>query len=156
MPKEGSTSVAISAIIALGVIFVQEKKQSNMEEKTDVEITSEGNVAAVVFKADSISNVAGIAVVCEKLRMFIEENRPRGIVFDFEQVKFFSSQVLGLLLDVRARLKTYNGEVVVSAIEPRLYRVFKITNLDKIFRFFPDRQSAVKAIGSADAGQGCS
>jgi len=123
-----------------------------MEEKTDVEITSEGNVAAVAFKAVSISNVAGIAAVCEKIGVFIEENHPRWIVFDFERVKFFSSQVLGLLLDVRARLKTYDGEVVVSAIEPRLYRVFKITNLDKIFRFFPDRQSAVRAISSADAG----
>jgi len=123
-----------------------------MEEKTDVEITSEGNVAAVAFKAVSISNVAGIAAVCEKLRVFIEENHPQWIVFDFERVKFFSSQVLGLLLDVRAKLKTYDGEVVVSAIEPRLYRVFKITNLDKIFRFFPDRQSAVRAVSSADAG----
>jgi len=51
-------------------------------------------------------------------------------------------------LDIRAKLETYNGEVVVSAINPRLHRVFKITNLDKIFRFFPDKESAIKTTGT--------
>ena len=69
------------------------------------------------------------------------------MVIDFENVKFFSSAVLGLLLDIRAKLKTYEGEVVISGINPQLYRVFKITNLDKIFRFFPDKQSAIRAAG---------
>jgi anti-anti-sigma factor len=57
--------------------------------------------------------------------------------------------VLGLLLDIRAKLQSHNGKVVISAINPQLHRVFKITNLDKIFAFFPNRESAVKAI-SAD------
>jgi len=57
------------------------------------------------------------------------------VVVDFECVKFFSSTVLGLLLDIRAKLKAYNGEVVISSINPQLYRVFKITHLDKIFKF---------------------
>jgi anti-anti-sigma regulatory factor len=51
-------------------------------------------------------------------------------------------------LDVRAKAAAYDGEVVVSAINPQLHRVFKITNLDKVFRFFPDRR---RAIGSANA-----
>ena len=68
-----------------------------------------------------------------------------GIVFDFECVKFFSSQVLGLLLDIRSKLMTLGGELVISAIDPQLFRVFKITNLDKIFKFYPDKDSAVKA-----------
>jgi anti-anti-sigma regulatory factor len=56
--------------------------------------------------------------------------------------------VLGLLLDMRAKLKMHDGEVVVSAINPELYRVFKITNLDKVFRFFPDKKSAVEAMST--------
>ena len=119
-----------------------------MDEKVDIEITGEGRVAVVAFKATSISNAEGITSAAEQIKGFIEENHPNRIVFDFERVKFFSSQVLGLLLDIRAKLETYNGEVVISAIEPQLHRVFKITNLDKIFRFFPDKESAVKAVAS--------
>ena len=70
------------------------------------------------------------------------------MIFDFGSVKFFSSQVLGLLLDIRAKLETYNGEVVISAINPQLHRVFKITNLDKVFRFFPDKESAIQAVST--------
>lgn len=119
-----------------------------IEKKTSVEITSERNVAVVVFKAVSISDMEAIAAASKQINEFIEKNHPNGLVFDFGEVKFFSSRVLGLLLGIRAKLKTYDGEVVISAINPQLHRVFKITNLDKIFRFFPDKQSAVNAVST--------
>ena len=111
-----------------------------------MEITVEGPVAVVAFKATSISDAEGIAAAAKQIKDFISENRPSGIVFDFEQVKFFSSRVLGVLLNTRAELETYNGKVVISAINPQLHRVFKITNLDSVFRFFPDKESAVRAV----------
>ena len=128
--------------------FGLERSKMDMDEKVDMEITGGGNVAVVAFKAASISNVEEVAAVSKQIKEFIEENCPKEIVVDFERVKFFSSQVLGLLLDIRAKLKTYDGEVVISAINPQLYRVFKITNLDKIFRFFPDKENAVRAVST--------
>ena len=125
---------------------------TSMDEKVSVEITGQGSVAVVAFKATSISNTEGITAASVQIKQFIEENHPKGIVFDFEQVKFFSSQVLGVLLDIRAKLKIYDGRVVISGINPQLHRVFKITNLDKIFRFFPDKESAVEAAGSEKTG----
>jgi anti-sigma B factor antagonist len=119
-----------------------------IEKKTSVEITSERNVALVVFKAASINDMEAIAAASKRINEFIEENHPNGLVFDFGEVKFFSSRVLGLLLGIRAKLKTYDGEVVISAINPQLHRVFKITNLDKIFRFFPDKESAVNTVST--------
>jgi len=113
-----------------------------MDEEVGVEITSEASVTVVAFKATSISDMEGITAASEQIKEFIEKNHPSRIVFDFERVKFFSSQVLGLLLDIRAKLETYHGDVVISAIKPQLHKVFKITNLDKIFRFFPDKESA--------------
>jgi len=120
----------------------------DIEKKTSVEITSERNVALVVFKVASINDMEAIAVASKQINEFIEKNHPNGLVFDFGEVKFFSSRVLGLLLGVRAKLKTYDGEVVISAINPQLHRVFKITNLDKIFRFFPDKESAVNTVST--------
>lgn len=116
-----------------------------MDEEVGVEITSQGSMAVIAFKAASISDVEGISSASKQIKEFVEKNHPNRIVFDFERVKFFSSQVLGLLLDIRAKLRTYNGEIVISAINPQLHRIFKITNLDKIFRFFPDKESAFRA-----------
>jgi len=117
-----------------------------MNEKVGVKITSRENVAIINFTTSSISDAEGILSVAEQLKEFIKKRHPEKVVFDFEGVKFFSSQLLGMLLGIRAELKTYNGEVVISAINPQLHRVFRITNLDRVFRFFPDRQSAIGVV----------
>ncbi len=119
-----------------------------VSEKSGVEITSVKNATVVAFKAASISNVEEITTASKRIKEFVEEKHPKEVIVDFEGVKFFSSAVLGLLLDIRAKLKTYDGEVVISAINPQLYRVFKITHLDKIFKFFPDKENAVKAVNA--------
>ncbi|MHC4060871.1 MAG: STAS domain-containing protein [Planctomycetota bacterium] len=118
------------------------------DEKVDVEITSEGSVAVVAFKAASITAEEEIVAAGQQIKMFVEQKHPKRMVFDFKAVRFFSSQVLGLLLDIRAELQTYGGEVVISAINPQLHRVFKITDLDKIFRFFPEKESAVRTMST--------
>jgi anti-sigma B factor antagonist len=110
----------------------------------DMEITTESNATIVAFKSASMSDVDGIAAAAWKIRDLAESKRPRTLIFDFEAVKFFSSQVLGLLLDVRKKLSESGGQVMVSGINPQLHRVFKITNLDKVFQFFPNRQEALK------------
>ena len=115
-----------------------------MAEEIALEISEEANTAIVAFKSPSMSNVEGIADASNKIKEYIDKNQPLRLLFDFEGVKFFSSQVLGLLLDIRTKLNKNNGKVVISAINPQLHRVFKITNLDKVFEFFPDRESAIK------------
>ena len=119
-----------------------------MDEKMSVEIISKDGIAVAIFKSASVSDVDGITAASKQIKEFIDESQPGRLIFDFGGVKFFSSQVLGLLLDIRAKLETYDGEVVISSINPQLHRVFKITNLDKVFRFFPDKESAVKAVST--------
>lgn len=119
-----------------------------MDDIVGVETAGEDSVAVVTFKTSSISDVEGIAAASNQIKQFIDERRPNSLIFDFEGVRFFSSQVLGLLLDIRAKLQEHDGQVVISAINPQLHRVFKITNLDTIFRFFPDRTSAVRSVST--------
>lgn len=119
-----------------------------MKNDLGLEIISRNNTAVVSFKATSISNYEGINSAAEQIRKYVDKNRPMRMIFDFAQVKFFSSQVLGLLLEIRAKLNEFGGQVVISAIDPRLHRVFTITNLDRIFKFFPDKQSALKEVGT--------
>ena len=117
-----------------------------MAKEIIIEISKkEANTAIVAFLSPSMSDVDAISAASTQIKKYVKENQPRTLIFDFKAVKFFSSLVLGMLLDIRARLQTYQGEVVISAIDPQLHRVFKITNLDKVFRFFPDRQEAIKA-----------
>ena len=119
-----------------------------MGEEIIGQITSEGENAVVTFSKSSISSVEDITSAAEHIAAFIDANHPRRVIFDFKDVKFFSSQVLGLLLETRARVSSYDGQVLISSINPQLHRVFKITNLDQVFRFFPDTQNALNASSS--------
>jgi anti-sigma B factor antagonist len=116
-----------------------------MSEDIIGQITNEGGTTVVTFRKKSISNVEDISAAAENIAGFVEANHPERVVFDFKDVKFFSSQVLGLLLETRAALSSYDGQVLLSSINPQLHRVFKITNLDQVFKFFPDIESAVNS-----------
>ena len=116
-----------------------------MAQEEIIEIEYNDNCAVVVFKAASLSSSKQISELSDTLRDFLQQKKPARMIFDFEAVKFFSSQVLGVLLDMRKRAKEFNGQIFISAIDPQLYRVFRITNLDKIFKFFPDRNAAIEA-----------
>lgn len=114
-----------------------------MDVKAGLAIVREGDVAVASFTSSCICDVEEITNASAQLRQLIETHRPQRIVFDFTGVRFFSSQVLGLLLEARARLEPRNGEVAIAALSPQLERVFRVTNLDRIFRFYPDRNAAV-------------
>jgi anti-anti-sigma factor len=117
-----------------------------MCEKTDVNITSREGVTVIVFEAGSIGSAEKITVTSELIYDYIEKNKPRQLIVDFGKVKFFSSQVLGVLLNIRSRMKEYGGQVVISGINPQLYRVFRITNINRLFKFFADVAGAVSEI----------
>ncbi|MBP8304928.1 MAG: STAS domain-containing protein [Phycisphaerae bacterium] len=118
-----------------------------MDQKESVRIAQEGPVVVVGFAASSITDAQVIAAASTRIRGLLEAGAPSRVVFDFSGVGFFSSQVLGLLLETRARLRATGGKVVISSLAPALQRVFKITSLDRIFEFFPTRQAAMAAVG---------
>jgi len=121
-----------------------------MDEKGIIEITTDGDITIVSFGAETITGLSGLEQISEELREFIAANQPKKMVVDFCGVKFFSSQMLGLLVDVWRKLSDYGGVVLISGINPQLSRVFKITSLDRIFKFYPDRTDAVKSISDKE------
>jgi anti-sigma B factor antagonist len=116
-----------------------------MEKKAIIEIEPRGSVSVMSFASASIGGIDEIEQISTEIRGYIEKNQPKRVVVDFNGVKFFSSQMLGLLVDIWRRLREYDGKVFISGINPQLSRVFKITNLDRIFEFYPDMESAVAA-----------
>ncbi len=114
-----------------------------MSAKASLAIVREGNVPVASFTSSCVCDVEEITSASAELRQYLDTYQPSKMVFDFTGVKFFSSQVLGLLLEARAYLDPQHGEVAITSLSPQLERVFRITNLDKIFRFYPDKAAAV-------------
>ena len=116
-----------------------------MDKKAIIKIDVLDSVTVISFDSVSIGSIDEMEQISIEAREYIEKNRPGKVVVDFNGVRFFSSQMLGLLVDIWRRLRENDGYVFISGINPQLSRVFKITNLDRIFEFYPDIESAVAA-----------
>lgn len=119
-----------------------------MADKEIFTVTEEQGILIVVINQTSIGGIAGVEQVGESLRTVICERQPHQLIIDFSSVRFFSSQMLGLLVDIWRRMKDTGGTLLISGINPQLTRVFRITHLDKIFDFYRDTQAAVEALRS--------
>ena len=106
-------------------------------------ITTDKSATIISFNVASLTASADMDTVSRQISDLIKNQKPKNVIIDFTGVKFFSSQTLGLLIDARKKTSAYKGNIVISGINPQLYRVFKITNLDKIFKFYHDLPSAI-------------
>ncbi|PKL46556.1 MAG: hypothetical protein CVV39_07035 [Planctomycetes bacterium HGW-Planctomycetes-1] len=114
-----------------------------MTDYNIIKITTSGAVTTVSFNVPNLTIDQGLEQISQQISDLIKNQKPKNLLIDFTGVKFFSSQALGILIDTKKKLSAQKGNVIISGINPQLYRVFKITNLDKIFKFYPDAQSAI-------------
>jgi len=122
------------------------------QEKDILEIADDAGATVVSFRAASISAATDMDELHKRLQRYVEQTRPQRLIVDFTAVRFFSSTMLGLLVDLWKRLGQYGGRLVISGINPQLTRVFRITNLDRIFAFAPDREAALEQLRTGGTG----
>ena len=109
-----------------------------------------GQTAVVTFQTPTIGGGTDIETVSAHLREHLARAKPRNIIVDFSGVTFFSSMMLGLLVDLWKRLRDQGGQLLICGVQPHLTRVFRITNLDTLFEFAPDRRAAIARLGEAN------
>ena len=102
-------------------------------------------VTVIAFNEPTMLDAFRVTEVGKELVSLVEKRAPRRVIIDLGSIKMLSSQALGVLLAVREKLSQFNGKMVISGIDPRLYRVFKITNLQGTFEFFENNQAALAA-----------
>lgn len=105
------------------------------------------DVTLVTFKDNSILDVASIQRIGRELYELAESGAEKKLILNFQAVRFLSSQALGVLLTLRRKAEKTAVQIVLAELRPELARVFKITNLDKMFRFFDTKVDAFKHFG---------
>lgn len=102
------------------------------------------DVKVISFLENSILDASQISEISAELNGLIENSKCRKMVFDFEQVRFLSSQALGMLITLQKKLDAAGGILKMAAMRSELHQVFKITKLDRLFKFFPTIDEAIK------------
>jgi anti-sigma B factor antagonist len=80
----------------------------------------------------------------------IEQGGRMNLILDFQNVRFLSSAVLGLLIRVSKKIYENDGQLRLCNINPKIYEVFRITRLTKVFDIYPDTESATEGLCGAD------
>jgi anti-sigma B factor antagonist len=116
-----------------------------MAEQMKLIVEKENDVVVVGFGDAMILDAYHVQSVSAALYALIEKQGFTRLVLDLGTIKMLSSQTLGVFLNMRQKLEPLSGRMVFSGIDPQLYRVFKVTSLDRIFNFYPTRAEAVKS-----------
>jgi anti-anti-sigma factor len=117
-----------------------------MTDEQLLEVRTEGNILIIRVDVVSISAMTEVERISQLMRQALHHHHPRHLVVDFSGVQFFSSRMLGFLVEVWRRLREESGTVTITGINPQLTRVFRITNLDKLFSFYETTDKAIAAI----------
>jgi anti-sigma B factor antagonist len=108
-----------------------------------VAVNYNGDVVIVTIDREKILEEKDIANLEATFTPLIEENDPVKMVVDFSRVEYLSSSVLGLLIRLNNTIKERNGSMCLCNISSRIFGIFKITRLDKVFSVFETTEQAV-------------
>ena len=72
----------------------------------------------------------------------------RGLVIDLAEVTFIDSSMLKELLRAGAELGRYDTRLVLAAVPSPVQRLLDLTRTTELFSIEPDREAALRAIGS--------
>ncbi len=78
----------------------------------------------------------------------IEESIKNGrvkIILDCSRLDYISSAGLGVLIGHIEEIREKGGDLVICCTSSRVYQIFDLLGFTKIYRFFPDRPSALKS-----------
>ncbi len=116
-----------------------------MSDKPLLGISEQDGITVIEFLDPLVLDAFHVQRVSKQLMDMVELQKPLRIVMDLSAIKMLSSRTLGVFLDMRQKLQPLGGKMVICGIDPQLYRVFKVTSLDKIFDFFSTRQDALNS-----------
>ncbi|MCC8015463.1 MAG: STAS domain-containing protein [Eubacterium sp.] len=96
------------------------KYKDNNEAKC-WEVSLEGEID--IFNSDDVKSGL-LALLAEK-----EQN----VIIDCKNLSYIDSTGLSALVAMLKKVKAYSGDVTLKNLLPNVYKVIKITNLDKLF-----------------------
>ena len=87
----------------------------------------------VTIKESKLLDDESIKEMQTTLLELIDSDRHNKMLLNFSEVEFLSSSFLGTLVKMQKRVREKGGELTLININSKIMKVFKITQLDKIF-----------------------
>jgi len=120
------------------------------ENKPRISVKYTEKATIVTLTDEKILEENDIRAVQDSIMPVIDQSERMNLVVDFQNVRFLSSSVLGLLIRISKKIYERDGELRLCNINPKIHEIFKITRLTKVFDIYPDIESATEGLSPAD------
>lgn len=102
-------------------------------------------IVCVEFIDRNILDEANIQRIGEEISRIVEEQTLPRLLINFENVDHLSSAALGTLITINNKIKAKDGQLRLAGIDPQIYEIFRITNLQKLFQIHDSIESAMQS-----------
>lgn len=110
----------------------------------NIVISEVRDVTTVTLHIPSLLDGLVIEDIGRCLFGLVDKKAIRKLIVDFQDVKFLSSSMLGILVSLQKRIAGIDGQLVLCGMRADLMKIFEITQLDKILTFANDESAAAK------------
>ncbi|MFQ5494955.1 MAG: STAS domain-containing protein [Phycisphaerae bacterium] len=113
------------------------------EEQSHITVAEAGEVRVVTFSDRKILDELSIAEIRDELTQLVESTKRIKLLLSFKNVEHLSSAALGVLITLNKQVGEQKGTLKLSDICPRIFEVFKITRLNKLFDIHETSEAAL-------------
>ena len=115
------------------------------DERSHLKVRSSDGVEVVEFADRKILEEPSISEIGEELSRLVAGQGGVKLLVSFKNVDHLSSAALGVLITLNKQVADQKGTLKLSDITPRIYEVFKITRLNKLFDIYDTAEQALKS-----------
>ena len=106
-------------------------------------VADEGGVTHIQFVDRNILDEANIQQIGEEITRLVDETPQPKVLISFENVDHLSSAALGTLITINNKIRGKDGQLRLANIDPRIYEVFVITKLNRLFQIHDSAEQAL-------------
>lgn len=116
-----------------------------MADEEIIQVVERDGVTIARVRLEAILNEAQVRAFGQAL-LALADVPGRRVILNFLGLQQLTSLALGGLIRLHKRLAESGGELCLADIDPRIYELFSITRLDRLFRIFDREEEAVAAL----------
>ncbi len=106
---------------------------------------SKDGILTIQLTDERLMEEGQLTRIQDELLALLGKTTENKVVLDFTPVKFMSSSMLGKLVQVHKKCKEYKVKLKLCGIDSEILKVFKITNLHKLFNIESNQAAARKS-----------
>jgi len=111
-----------------------------------IRILEERSIGILEFRLRPDSDALALESLMETISAEMESRTLGAWVVDLTQVSFLNSAGLGLMVNIRQKVRQSKGRLALCGLSPRLIELFHSCCLERLFLIVKTRSEAMKAL----------